>query len=241
MKISLVVPAYNEEKLIGRSLACVRAAVTPFRQRGWETELIVCDNNSSDRTAELAREAGAVVVFEPVNQISRARNRGAQAATGDWLVFVDADSYPSSELMGDVATAIESGRYLGGGSTVRLEGVTGVTRLMNGVWNGLSRTTGWAAGSFIFCETTAFRALGGLSEALYASEEIEFSRRLRQHARGQGKSTVILARHPLLTSARKATLCSRLEFGRMLWETVWQRGANLRRREACAMWYDGRR
>ena len=241
MKISLVVPAYNEEKLIERSLTCIRAALTPFRQRGWETELIVCDNNSNDRTAALARKAGALVVFEAVNQISRARNRGAQAATGDWLIFVDADSYPSSELMEDVATAIERARYLGGGSTVRLEGVTGLTRFMNGLWNGLSRTMGWAAGSFLFCETAAFRVLGGLSEDLYASEEIEFSRRLRQHARGLGKTTVILARHPLMTSARKVKLCSRLEFGRMLWATVWQRGANLRRRDACAIWYDGRR
>jgi glycosyltransferase involved in cell wall biosynthesis len=241
MKISLVVPAYNEEKLIARSLACIRAALAPFRQRGWETELIVCDNNSSDRTAALAREAGAMVVFEAVNQISRARNRGAQSATGDWLIFVDADSYPSSELMEDVATAMESARYLGGGSTVRLEGVTGLTRFMNGLWNGLSRTMGWAAGSFLFCETAAFRVLGGLSEDLYASEEIEFSRRLRQQARGLGKTTVILARHPLMTSARKVKLCSRFEFGRMLWATVWQRGANLRRRDACAIWYDGRR
>jgi glycosyltransferase involved in cell wall biosynthesis len=201
----------------------------------------VCDNNSNDRTAVLAREAGALVVFEAVNQISRARNRGAQAATGDWLIFVDADSYPSSALLEDVAKAIESGRCLGGGSTVRLEGVTGLTRFMNGLWNGLSRMTGWAAGSFIFCEMAAFRSLGGLSEDLYASEEIEFSRRLRQHARARDKSTVMLTRHPLVTSARRITLSSRLEFGRLLWETVWHRGANLRRRESCPMWYDGKR
>ena len=120
-------------------------------------------------------------------------------------------------------------------------GATGITRFMNGLWNRLSRATGWAAGSFIFCELAAFRSLGGLSEALYASEEIEFSPRLRRLAREQAKPTVILTRHPLATSGRKSTLCSRLEFGRMLWETVWQRGANLRRRKGCAIWYDGRR
>ena len=48
-------------------------------------------------------------MFEPINQISRARNRGAERATGDWLIFVDADSYPSVELFADVAAAIESG------------------------------------------------------------------------------------------------------------------------------------
>jgi hypothetical protein len=100
---------------------------------------------------------------------------------------------------------------------------------------------GWAAGSFIFCETVAFRTLGGMSEDLYASEEVEFSRRLRQHARALGKKIVILTRHPLVTSARRITLNSRLEFGRLLWQTIWHRGANLRRRESCPMWYDGRR
>jgi glycosyltransferase involved in cell wall biosynthesis len=241
MKISIVVPAYNEEKLILNSLAAMKKAAGAFVGRGWETELIVCDNNSSDRTAELSRSAGAQVVFEPVNQISRARNRGARAATGDWLIFVDADSYPSAGLMEDVARAIESGWYLGGGAVVQLENVRGLTRFMNGVWNGISRTLGWAAGSFIFCDRAAFVALQGMSEDLYASEEIEFSRRLRRLARQRGKTTVILTCHPLVTSARRVQLCSRFEFGRMLWSTLWQRGGNLRRKEACGMWYDGRR
>jgi len=49
------------------------------------------------------------VVFEPHNQISRARNRGAAAATGQWLLFVDADSTPSPELLADLREAIDSG------------------------------------------------------------------------------------------------------------------------------------
>ena len=67
-----------------------------FTARGWTTELIVCDNNSSDATPAIAAAAGARVVFEPVNQIGRARNAAAAAATGDWLVFVDADSHPTA-------------------------------------------------------------------------------------------------------------------------------------------------
>ena len=105
-KLSVIVPAYNEERLLGESLRHIRAAMTVFPERGWETELIVCDNNSTDRTAEIAHEAGAQVVFEPVNQIARARNTGAAAATGDWLVFVDADSHPTRELFADVAAQI---------------------------------------------------------------------------------------------------------------------------------------
>ena len=106
VKISVVVPAFNEERLLGRSLGEIKSAAGAFARHGWEVELIVCDNNSSDRTAEIARNAGALVVFEPVNQIARARNRGAAAATGDWLIFVDADSHPSAELFTEVANEI---------------------------------------------------------------------------------------------------------------------------------------
>ena len=74
MKISVIIPAFNEERLIVETLRQVKAATAAFSRRGWETETIVCDNNSTDRTAELARAGGAAVVFEPVNQIARARN-----------------------------------------------------------------------------------------------------------------------------------------------------------------------
>src|SRR5437016_2716049 len=112
LKISIVVPAFNEEKLIAQTIHQIPAALAPFIKLGWQTELIVCDNNSTDATAELARQAGAIVVFEPINQIGRARNSGAAAASGDWLIFVDADSSPSRELFADVAQHIQSGRCI---------------------------------------------------------------------------------------------------------------------------------
>ena len=139
VKISVIVPAFNEEKLITETLRSIRAAAVAFAQLGWESELVVCDNNSTDRTTELARESGATVVFEPVNQIARARNTGAKAASGEWLIFVDADSRPSLGLFADVAQAIGSGRYLAGGSTVRLDGRYFLAGLMTEAWNLLPR------------------------------------------------------------------------------------------------------
>jgi glycosyltransferase involved in cell wall biosynthesis len=241
VKISIVIPAYNEEKLLPGTLAGLRAAAQAFTERGWAHEVVVCDNNSRDGTAALARAAGARVVFEPVNQISRARNAGAAAASGEWLVFVDADSSPCAGLLGAVADEIGRGRTLAGGSTIRLEGPYPLAKLITRGWNWLSRLQGWAAGSFIFCEAAAFRAVGGFSERLYASEEIELFQRLKRHARRAGRRIVILHRHPMLTSERKLHLYTPWEHARFLARTVLRGGRTLRRREDCGTWYDGRR
>ena len=241
MKVSVVVPAYNEEKLIEATLRSINDANSAFTRLGWETELILCDNNSTDRTAELARAGGAQVVFEAVNQIGRARNAGAAAATGDWLVFVDADSHPSLELFAAVAKAIQSGDCLAGGSTVRLEGPYPVARFITGLWNILSRITKWAPGSFIFCERAAFEQIRGFNEELFAAEEIDLSRRLKKLAKGQGKRIVIVGRHPLLTSARKMDLYSPWEHLRFISRIVLRSGKPLRSRDECFTWYDGRR
>jgi glycosyltransferase involved in cell wall biosynthesis len=241
VRISVVVPAFNEEKLIGATLAAIREAMGAFADAGWETELIVCDNNSSDRTAELAKAAGATVVFEPVNQIGRARNTGAAAASGDWLLFVDADSKPSRELFADVARTIKSGRFLAGGTTVKFETFHLVAGLLVEVWNCVSRTFKYVAGSFIFVETSAFREIGGFSPAFFAGEEIDLSQRLKPLARARGRKLVILHTHPLRTSARKLHLYSPWDHIGFITRMVWSRQRTLGNRESCQPWYDGRR
>ncbi len=241
MKISVVVPAFNEEKFLGETLASIRAALRPIEERGWETELWVCDNNSTDRTAEIARAAGARVVFEPINQIARARNTGAAQATGDWLLFVDADSHPSPELLSDMADAIARGDCLAGGSTVWFDRFHFGAAPANLLWNALSRAFKWVAGSFIFCETATFRALGGFNQELFASEEIDLSRRLKERARADGRRIVILHRHPLRTSARKMQLYTVRDHLVFLARLAWTRGAALRDPKQCPLWYEGRR
>jgi glycosyltransferase involved in cell wall biosynthesis len=241
MKISIVVPAFNEEKLLAATLRSIRAAAEAFHKRGWNTEIIVCDNNSTDRTAEVARSEGAQVVFEPINQISRARNAGAAAATGDWLVFVDADSHPSPELFADTADAMTSGRFIGGGVTVKLDEVSLSLSFFTGLWNAISRIRKWCAGSFIFCEAKAFREIGGFSAELFASEELDLSKRLNAFAKTRGQRLVILHRHPLVTSARKMRLYKHRDYLRLLWRMFLTQGRAVKQREACYIWYDGRR
>lgn len=235
MKLSAVVPAFNEEKLLAATLEHVRRGCEVFAARGWSCELVVCDNNSTDRTPEIARTAGARVVFEPVNQISRARNTGAAAASGDWLLFIDADSSPSAELFADMLQAIEAG-CVGGGATVAMPSGRADVRLWTAVWNAFSRATSWAAGSFFFCEARAFRDVGGFSERLYAAEELDLSRRLKRRGR-----FIVLSRHPLVTSDRKARLYAWHEHARFLTKFALLGARVLKSRDQCSIWYDGRR
>lgn len=241
MKISLIIPAYNEERLLARTLAAVNAALPAFVERGWATQLIVCDNNSTDRTAEIARAGGATVIFEPVNQIARARNAGAAAATGEWLMFIDADSRPDLALFAEVGEHIQAGRCLAGGCTLRLEGKHWLANFVTRVWNWKSRQRRWLAGSFIFCEADAFRSIGGFSRELFAGEELDLSLRLAELGQATNREIVILHRHPLLTSDRKVRLYSTREHLRFMFRVVFDHKHTLRNRDACHAWYDGRR
>jgi glycosyltransferase involved in cell wall biosynthesis len=200
---SIVVPAYNEEGFLGRTLAALREAMDAVPSRG---EIVVCDNNSTDATADVARAGGARLAFEAVNQISRARNTGARAARGRHLVFVDADTYVPQALLVAALSGLQSGRACGGGSPVRFDG-GGPTRpiaLAARLWNALARRHSLAAGSFVFVTREAFEAVGGFSERVYASEEIWFSRAVSRWGRARGHEFVILDGPPVVTSNRKA-------------------------------------
>jgi glycosyltransferase involved in cell wall biosynthesis len=241
MTVSVLVPAFNEASGLAAALASIRAATAAFEARGWRVELVVCDNNSTDATAAIAAAAGATVVFEPVNQIARARNRAAAGAAGDWLVFVDADTHPSRRLFEDAAAAIASGQVLAGGSVVRMDEGRWPAHLMVASWNLVSRVMRWAAGAFVFVDARAFRAAGGFSERLYATEEIDLFRRLKRLARRDRRRIVILRGAPLVTSGRKLRLYSWWEMAVLLLRTAASGGRSLRRADACFVWYDGRR
>ncbi|HQZ29985.1 MAG TPA: glycosyltransferase, partial [Verrucomicrobiales bacterium] len=74
---AIIIPAYNEEALLAQTIASVREAMAGIGGEFGSGELIIVNNNSTDRTGEVAVEAGAdQVVFEPHNQIARARNAG---------------------------------------------------------------------------------------------------------------------------------------------------------------------
>lgn len=240
-RLSVVVPAYNEERLIGRCLTSIAEAAAAVADRIHPVEIIVCDNASTDTTAAQARAHRAVVVHEPVRQIARARNRGAAAAVGEWLLFFDADSVACPDLFRALAEAMADPRCLGGGALVELEGNRGYGLWLARLWNLISRLLRWAPGGFLFCRADAFRELGGFNEELFVSEELDLSRRLKSLGRRRRQRMMILRGVRLVTSGRKLDLYSPAETLRFALRYLGRPGRVARDREACPIWYDGRR
>lgn len=232
---SIIIPAYNEEALLPRTLQSVQHAISVQERAG---EVIVVDNNSSDRTAAIARQSGARVVPESINQISRARNAGGRAAAGRYLIFLDADTVLSPELLEKALRLLASGSCCGGGAQVF--GDTEVSpmagRLM-ALWNKLSLRFRLAAGCFVFCLREGFDSSGGFSEKVYASEEIWFSRRLADWGRQRNMVFEIITRPGIVTSMRKTQWYTGWDMlGMLLMLTLFPPAVYFRR--LCRPWYE---
>ena len=94
--ISFIVPAYDEENLLGATLDALHAAGKALNE---PYELVVADDASTDRTATVAERHGARVVRVAHRQIAATRNSGARAAAGELFIFVDADTIVSEAVV----------------------------------------------------------------------------------------------------------------------------------------------
>ena len=230
--ISLIIPAYNEESLIGQTLDALHQAA---KATGIEYEIIVVDDASTDRTAEIAQSRGAKVVSVSLRQIAAVRNAGARVAAGDTFLFVDADTIVSEQTLRAALDALRRGA-VGGGSQVRLEGKLPLLgRLYFQVFLLVWRPLKLAAGCFIFARRAAFEAVGGFDERFFASEEIWLSKALKS----QGKFVIVSP--PVISSGRKARMYTTWQL--LSWSIkllakgppAWQK------REGLELWYEGRR
>ncbi|MEO6013653.1 MAG: glycosyltransferase family A protein [Devosia sp.] len=90
MKLAFVIPAYNEEALIGK---CVESVLTEVKRSGRDADIVVVNNNSTDRTGEIARSyAGVRVVDEKQKGLVSARDGGFQATTAELVANIDGDT-----------------------------------------------------------------------------------------------------------------------------------------------------
>lgn len=231
---SIVVPAFNEELYLPQTLDALRTAMATITMPG---EIIVVDNNSTDRTSDVARRWDAVVAFEAINQISRARNTGARRARGRYLIFVDADTRVSPDLLQLALDRLEGKACAGGGAVVAPDRpLRPFYRLAIDVWNRFSIRFKIAAGCFIFCLREGFESVGGFSQKVYVGEEVWLSRDIGRWARSHNLSFSIIDRVPAVTSTRKLNWFSSYHTLALLVSMIFF-PLIIRHRSLCRFWY----
>jgi len=121
MSFSIIIPAFNEEKYLARTLDCIYRAKEFLKDRDARAvELLVIDNNSTDRTVDVARNSGAKVFSEPIHNVAKVRNTGARAASGDILIFIDADTLIPETLLWRINQTMSDPACAGGSVDTRV-------------------------------------------------------------------------------------------------------------------------
>jgi glycosyltransferase involved in cell wall biosynthesis len=230
--ISFIIPAHNEEVLIGRTLAAIHLAARAVDE---PYEIIVANDTSADRTEAIALEHGARVVSIQRRQIAAARNAGAQAATGDVFIFVDADTVMPAQLLRAALHALRRGA-VGGGCTMRIDGRLPLyARILERIVPLVQHAIGIAGGCFLFCTRQAYLAAGGFDETLFVTEEVSFGQRLKRQGR------FVILRERALTSGRKLREHTALDLLRIARRFAVGGPDALRRRQGLEYWYGPRK
>jgi glycosyltransferase involved in cell wall biosynthesis len=230
--ISFIIPAHDEEQLIGATLAAIHAAAAEV---GEPYEIIVVADACSDRTAEIAREAGARVVEVAHRKISATRNSGAREAQGEVFFFIDADTRINAQAVRRALAALDQGA-VGGGCVFRFDG-----RLPFWSWPAypLNLLAGHllklVGGCCLFCTRAAFDMVGGFSEEYFASEELAFTGALKRHGR------FVVPRATVVTSGRKLRTFSLWHATQLMWRFVRGGADAFRTRDGLEIWYGPRR
>lgn len=198
--LSVIVPAFNEEAYLPRTLQCVREAAV--RVDG-DVQVIVVDNASTDGTAGVARGLGAGVVAESRQGVAFARNAGARVARAPLLVWVDADTALPGELLRRIVDECGDLRVVGGGVETRHRPHRMLVALWLALWRVGARALRMVQGSVQFCRRSAFDELGGYDERLFMGEDVDFAWRLQRLARRTGSRFVLIRDTPVEPSARR--------------------------------------
>ena len=204
MKLSIIVPAFNEEAYLPSMLDSVQSAEAHLLARAKvDVDLIVVDNNSADETAATALERGARVVREPMQGVARARNAGARHADGDVLVFIDADVIAPPELLGEIRAAMRDPACVGGAVDVDYRPQRFSMKLYLRAWRILARILGMAQGATQFCRRCVFEQVGGYDENAWIGEDTDFYAGLKKFAKVRGAQVRFIRRPRVQPSCRR--------------------------------------
>ena len=202
MKFSIIIPAYNEEQYLPRLLDSIDVARTDYSGGAEAIEVIVADNDSSDRTAEIAAARGARVVKVEKRRIAAARNGGGHAALGEIVCFIDADSAVHPQTFDAIDSAISGGRYVGGSTGLRLERKSVGLLVTYCVGAALVLLIGMDSG-VVFCRREDFEIVGGYDESRLYAEDLMFLIALRRLGKMRGQRLTRLPRVRALGCTRK--------------------------------------
>jgi glycosyltransferase involved in cell wall biosynthesis len=194
----------NEENFLGKTLGALKEAAQELQAgHDCDVQIIVVDNNSRDRTAEVARSCGATVISEPIRNIARARNTGARAAEGDVLFFLDADTLVPPSLLSMIHEVMADPLRDGGAVDVDHRASRSIIRLYLHAWRVLGQATGMAQGGAQFCRRDVFLALGGYDESQYMGEDVDFYWRLARNARQKHRTVRYITEVQVVPSPRR--------------------------------------
>lgn len=203
---SVIIPAHNEEKYIGKCLQAVRSAekyAAPDK-----VEIIVVANRCTDRTAAIAEDYGAKVLINDDKCISSIRNTGVRAAKGDITVTIDADSLMTEQSLCEIKSMLESGAYVGGGTRSKFDRMSvGIAFSAAYVAVNLipimAKNKAALSGGMFWFYKTDFEAIGGFDESLVSLEDMDFAARLNKLGISRGQKYGTLKKSYILTSSRK--------------------------------------
>ena len=202
MRFSVIIPAYNEEKYLPRLLMSIEIARQSYSGGCDQIEVVVADNNSTDRTSEVASAHGARVVHVAKRRIAAARNGAARASNGEILCFIDADSAIHPDTFAAIDRVMSAGNYVWGVTGARMERLSIPLFLTHWMFMPMVFITGLDIG-LSFCRRADFDAVGGYDEERLYAEDVKFPMALRRLGRARGQSLVRIPQVKALASTRK--------------------------------------
>ncbi len=202
-RFSLIIPANNEQDYLPVLLDSVEIASANYKDGTNPIEIIVSDNGSNDKTAEIALSRGCLVVHEERRIIAAVRNAGAAVANGEILCFVDADSQIHPNTFNAIEKAISSGKVVAGSTGVKLDRLSpGIALTYYGVMLPMILITGMDTG-VVFCRREDFREIGGYNEQKLFAEDVDFLVRLKLLGRTRKQKLAHLTSVRAIASMRK--------------------------------------
>lgn len=203
---SVIIPAHNEEKYIGKCLRSVRSAMKYVKPE--KCEIIVVANRCTDKTSAIAKHYGAKVIVNDENCIAAIRNAGVKASRGEIIITIDADSVMTKYALKEIKEMLESGKYIGGGTNVRFDRMS-VGIAFSSMYVAMNllpimmKNGGYLSGAMFWLYKRDFKAIGGFNESLVSLEDMDFAVRLNKLGVSKGLKYGTLKHSYLLTSSRK--------------------------------------